>query len=238
MATFGIFDPAYLDGVVENFTKTITRKNTDDAAVLRPEYSLMTGFIGTASIGEALSDHGRTDLAYKLLQNESYPSWLYPVKNGATTIWERLNSYTIEKGFGGYNSMNSFNHYAFGAIKAWMYNYSLGIQRDPDCPGFSHFMLKPMPDPSGEMTWTRGHYDSMYGRIRSEWKIEGKGVRYQFSIPANTKATPYLLAQKLSKVREGELKVKKSQGIGVIKDGDGWVVLKLEPGEYVFFVKG
>lgn len=85
-------------------------------------------FYGTAWISKALSDNGCSEAAYKLLQQTNYPSWLYSVEQGATTIWERLNSYTHEDGFGGNNRMNSFNHYSFGAVGAWMYNYSLGIR--------------------------------------------------------------------------------------------------------------
>jgi hypothetical protein len=116
----------------------------------------MTGFIGTASISEALSGNGNHDLAYKLLTNKQYPSWLYSVVNGATSIWERLNSYTVENGFGGNNSMNSFNHYSFGAVAAWMYNYSLGIQRHPTKAGFKEFILMPTPDPNGQITEAKG----------------------------------------------------------------------------------
>ena len=153
---FDVFEDQYLPLAVSNLENTILRKNKDDLGVERPEYSLMTGFIGTASIGEALSDHGKDDLAYRMLQNETYPSWLYPVINGATTIWERLNSYTIENGFGGNNSMNSFNHYAFGAIAAWMYNFSLGIQRNPENGGFKEFVIRPTPDPDAKMTFSKG----------------------------------------------------------------------------------
>jgi alpha-L-rhamnosidase len=154
-----------------------------------PAYSLLTGFIGTAWISKALSDAGMADVAYRLLQQESYPSWLYPVTQGATTIWERLNSYTHLDGFGGNNRMNSFNHYSFGAVGAWMYNYSIGIQRDELSPGFKHFFLQPMPDPTGKMTSAQGYYDSMYGRIESSWKVEGRQVTYDFTIPTNTSAT-------------------------------------------------
>ena len=107
----------------------------------------MTGFIGTAWISKALSDNGLDELAYKLLQNNKYPSWLYSIEQGATTIWERLNGYTVEDGFGGNNSMNSFNHYSFGAVGQWMMAYSLGIQRDE--PGFRKFVLQPGPIPTG-----------------------------------------------------------------------------------------
>lgn len=76
--------------------------------------------------------------------------------------------------------MNSFNHYSFGAVGAWMYNYSLGIQRDEAYPGFKQFILKPMPDPTGKMKYARGYYDSMYGRIESSWKEERSMIHYAF----------------------------------------------------------
>ena len=173
--------------------ESVQRNNVDDQGIERPGYSLMTGFIGTAWISKALSDHGNHADAYRLCYSKpSYPSWLYPIDQGATTIWERLNSYTIEDGFGGNNSMNSFNHYSFGAVGAWMYNYSLGIMRDEAHPGFKHFVLQPTPDPDGKMTWARGHYDSMYGRIESEWRIDGDKVIYNLTVPANTTATLHL----------------------------------------------
>ena len=175
--------------VAENLRLTIERENTMDNGRKAPAYSLLTGFIGTAWISKALSDAGMADVAYRLLQQESYPSWLYPVTQGATTIWERLNSYTHLDGFGGNNRMNSFNHYSFGAVGAWMYNYSIGIQRDELSPGFKHFFLQPMPDPTGKMTSAQGYYDSMYGRIESSWKVEGRQVTYDFTIPTNTSAT-------------------------------------------------
>ena len=96
--------------------------------IIRPAYTLMTGFIGTAWISIALSNANANREAYRLLQQTAYPSWLYPVVHGATTIWERLDGYTVEKGFGGHNGMNSFNHYSFGAVGQWLIAYSLGIQ--------------------------------------------------------------------------------------------------------------
>jgi alpha-L-rhamnosidase len=191
---FDIFNDEYKASAVKHLAAAVARQNTDDNGVVRPAYSLMTGFIGTASLGEALSENGLDELAYRLLQQTSYPSWLYPVVNGATTIWERLNSYTVENGFGGNNSMNSFNHYAFGAVASWMYNYSLGIQRDPAHPGFKRFILKPAPDPTGQMTWAKGYYDSMYGKIASEWRLEKEKLIYKTSVPPNTTARLYLPA--------------------------------------------
>src|SRR4030042_947602 len=169
-----------------SLAETVKRENRDDSGVVRPPYSLMTGFIGTAWLSKALSDNGHSELAYMILQNNKYPSWLYAVDQGATSIWERLNGYTIENGFGGNNSMNSFNHYSFGAIGQWMIAYSLGIQRDE--PGFRKFILQPEPDPTGKMTWAKGWYDSMYGRISSGWEVENNILTYDAEVPAKTRA--------------------------------------------------
>lgn len=168
----------------------IERENTTDRGVRCPPYSLMTGFITTAWISRVLSDAGRSDIAYRLLQQEDYPSWLYPVTQGATTIWERLNSYTHTAGFGGNNSMNSFNHYSFGAVGQWLINRCLGIERDEQHPGFSHFTLRPEVDPTGKMTHARGYLDTYHGRIESSWQVNPDGsADYSFTIPEGTSAT-------------------------------------------------
>ncbi|MEQ8415665.1 MAG: family 78 glycoside hydrolase catalytic domain [Imperialibacter sp.] len=230
----GAFNAENVPHAIQHLAATVERQNTDDGGATRPAYSLMTGFIGTASITEALSENGRSDLAYKLLQQTSYPSWLYSVVNGATTIWERLNSYTVEDGFGGNNSMNSFNHYSFGAVGAWMYNYSLGIQRDPDSPAFKHFVLQPTPDPTGQMTWAKGYYDSMYGRIESSWKVEGNRLTYATTVPPNTSATLYLPASSIKDISEGGKPVAKSKGVAFVRFDNGKAVYELQPGSYEF----
>ena len=187
---FGIIDDdALRNKVLDNLVRTIQHPGVTDNGIDCPPYSLMTGFITTAWISKALSDNGRSDLAYRLLQQTTYPSWLYPVTQGATSIWERLDSYTKERGFGGNNSMNSFNHYSFGAVGQWMMAYSLGIDRDPDAPGFKHFILHPEADPTGQMTWAKGWYDTPYGRISSSWKRSGNKVEYAFTIPEGCTAT-------------------------------------------------
>ncbi len=189
---FGIIPDTLCPKVTDRLINTVMRSNKTDNGIQCPPYSLMTGFIGTAWINRVLSDYGYTEAAYKLLQQTTYPSWLYPVEQGATTIWERLNSFTHIDGFGDNNRMNSFNHYSFGAIGSWMYNYSLGIQPDIRYPGFKHFILKPEPDPTGQMNYAEGFYNSMYGRIESKWKISPRSIEYTFSIPANTDAIVYL----------------------------------------------
>ncbi|MBA7575033.1 Alpha-L-rhamnosidase [subsurface metagenome] len=208
--------------MVKNLKAAVERENKDDEGVIRPQYSLMTGFIGTAWISKALSDYGYSDLAYRLLQNDQYPSWLYAISQGATTIWERLNGYTVENGFGGNNSMNSFNHYSFGAVGQWMMAYSLGIQRDE--PGFKKFILQPEPDPTGEMTWAKGYYESMYGRINSNWKVDNGILTYTATVPANTSATLYLPASSVKTVKESGKEVEKVKGITFIKYENGKAV--------------
>lgn len=228
----GAVDESIRPKVLANLIGSIERENKDDEGIIRPPYSLMTGFIGTASIGTALSAGGKHEVMYRLLQQTSYPSWLYSVVNGATTIWERLNSYTVENGFGGNNSMNSFNHYSFGAVGAWMINYSLGITRDEKHPGFKHFVLQPNPDPDGVMTFAKGYYDSNYGRIVSEWrKADGK-THYDFEVPANTTATLILAAKDIQKITEGGKPINKARGIKFIEQKDGNFIFNLQSGKY------
>ena len=155
---------------------------------------MSTGFVGTPYICQVLTDAGRLDLAYALLLQKTFPSWLYSVLHGATTIWERWDGWTETKGFQD-PEMNSFNHYAYGAVGTWMYQVIAGIRPDPQHPGFQHFILHPQPPAaalragSGSLTSARGEYDSAYGKIVSDWKIENDEFVWRFVIPANTSAT-------------------------------------------------
>ncbi len=149
----------------ENFVATIERENRADDGSVCPPHSLMTGFIGTAWIMEALSRIGRNDVAYTLLTSTNYPSWLYPVTQGATTIWERLNSYTDKDGFGSNNSMNSFNHYSFGSVANWLLTRCLGITVSPE----GEVSVNPTPDPTGRIKYAKGWIDTPKGRIESSW---------------------------------------------------------------------
>lgn len=198
----GMIEESLVPDVTQHLLETIQRSSKDDEGKLRPAFSLMTGFIGTASISEALSANGHHEEAYRLLTQKTYPSWLYSVANGASTIWERLNSFTQENGFGGNNSMNSFNHYSFGAVAAWMYTRSLGIERDENSPGFKHFILQPTPDPTGKISFAKGFVETMYGKISSEWKKEGNKMSYHFRIPANTSAQLRLIAPKGARITD------------------------------------
>jgi alpha-L-rhamnosidase len=231
---FNIFNDKNNDAALENFTTTISRENTADDKTVCPPYSLMTGFIGTAWVNIALSENENSDIAYRLLQQTSYPSWLYPVEQGATTIWERLNSYTHTNGFGGNNGMNSFNHYSFGAVGAWMYNYSLGIDRDENAPGFKHFILHPEPDPTGQMTFAKGYYDSMYGRIESGWEIKDNTCHYRFVVPANTSATVYIPVQDEKNVTINNKQAAKASGVSFLNIKNGKAMYEVVSGTYTF----
>jgi len=147
---------------------------------------LTTGFVGTPLLCETLSSHGYEDLAFMLLTRKEYPSWLYPVTQGATTIWERWDGQKPDGTFQDVG-MNSFNHYAYGAIGEWLYSYVGGIRIDPDKPGYQHFFLD--PHTGGGLDFVNTSFQSMYGEIRSDWKLEGDDFIYEVVIPANTTAT-------------------------------------------------
>ncbi len=147
---------------------------------------LTTGFVGTPLLCSTLSAHGHEDLAFMLLNRKDYPSWLYPVTQGATTIWERWDGQKPDGTFQNVG-MNSFNHYAYGAIGEWLYTYVSGMQIDEKQPGYKHFILA--PHPGGGLTHAKAEFNSMYGMIKSSWKIDGENIIYDVEIPANTKAT-------------------------------------------------
>ncbi|RKD89838.1 glycoside hydrolase family 78 protein [Mangrovibacterium diazotrophicum] len=150
---------------------------------------LTTGFVGTPLLCKSLSDNGYSDLAFMLLNRKEYPSWLYPVTQGATTIWERWDGQKTDGTFQDVG-MNSFNHYAYGAIGEWLYSYVAGINVDPQNPGYKHIILS--PHVGGDLTNASASYNSVYGEIKSDWRIEDHDFVYNVSIPANTTATVVL----------------------------------------------
>ncbi|MBR6939813.1 MAG: alpha-rhamnosidase, partial [Clostridia bacterium] len=155
---------------------------------------LSCGFLGTYNLCPTLSLYGKDKMAYNLLLQRKEPSWLYSVDQGSTTIWERWNSYTKEKGFGDVG-MNSFNHYAYGSVVEWMYRYMAGIE--PAAPGFKELKLQPridlrtadeLPEGQKNIKWVKASYNSASGLIRSEWNTE-KGLVYKCTVPKGVKCT-------------------------------------------------
>lgn len=159
---------------------------------------LTTGFVGTPLLLPVLTRFGRTDLAYKILLQEDYPSWLYTVRNGATTMWERWNSYTKEHGFGDVG-MNSFNHYAYGAVGEWMYGVIGGIRLQS--PGFKKILFA--PEPGGGLTSAECRLDTPQGRVECRWQWRGKTLRGEATVPAGTTAELRLPGQRAKKLAPG-----------------------------------
>ncbi|MEU1518440.1 family 78 glycoside hydrolase catalytic domain [Streptomyces sp. NPDC005811] len=197
------------------------------------ENTLSVGFLGVNVLAPVLTDEGRADLAYALLHQDTLPSWRYSVKNGATTVWERWNSWSQDAGFGPVG-MNSFNHYAYGAIMEWMYASMAGIARDPDSPGFKHFLLHPHIDPTGRITHVVGAHESPYGEIRSEWRVEdrGRSLFYEATVPPNTEATLRLPAVSAETVREERTPLSRADGVRFLGHTDGTASYRLPSGSY------
>jgi alpha-L-rhamnosidase len=166
----------------ENLVPAAAKYLAEDVRKMR---HLTTGFVGTPLLCKTLSDQGYEELAFLLLNRKEYPSWLYPVTQGATTIWERWDGQKPDGTFQT-TGMNSFNHYAYGAIGEWLYIYVAGIKIDKNNPGYKHFYLE--PHPGGGLTHVAAEHQTMYGKIKSAWKIEGDNFIYEVEIPANTTA--------------------------------------------------
>lgn len=184
----------HFDIVPQKLRPVLTEKLRNK--IIEQNYTLSTGFIGTGILCQTLSEVGLDDLCYSLLLQTADPSWLYSVRQGATTVWERWNSYTASNGFGNV-SMNSFNHYAYGAVAEWLFARMVGIMPDEAHPGFSHFFLCPTPDlrpdasiPAGQkrITYARAHYDSCAGRIESAWEWQSHTFVYRCTIPKGSEA--------------------------------------------------
>jgi alpha-L-rhamnosidase len=204
------------------------------AAALRSKlaennYYLKTGFVGTPFICRVLSENGMNDLAYQLLLNDEFPSWLYEVKMGATTIWERWNS-ILPDGHFGELGMNSLNHYAYGAIVEWMYRNLAGIKPIESAPGFRKACLAPQP--YGRLTWARASLDSAAGRYESEWRIESDGsLKFRVAIPFNASASVTLPDAKAAAVQINGQDLA-SSAAGEVVERAGTVTFDLGPGRY------
>lgn len=169
-----------------------------EACIEARNWHLSTGFLGTPLLNPVLTKIGRCDIGYRLLKQETYPSWLYPIKNGATTMWERWNSWTEESGFGPVE-MNSFNHYAYGAIGEWLYQRVCGIAPHPDFPGYKRAILAPLP--GAAMSHGGGSLETRSGVFVSKWTVEKSKFCFKFSIPEGADAFLRLPALKWSQVR-------------------------------------
>lgn len=207
---------------------------------------MTTGFLGTRPLLPVLTSVGENDLAVKHFQSRKFPSWGYEVEQGATTIWERWNSFTKEHGFGGADgkqnaSMNSFAHYSFGAVCEWMINDLAGIQSDG--PGYDKIIIEPHPPTPGSnpdrppINWVKAHYDSIHGRITSNWRRRENRFELETEIPANTTATIYLPAGSADQITEAGQPLANAVGVKFLRLEAGHAVLAVESGKYRFVSK-
>jgi alpha-L-rhamnosidase len=204
------------------------------ADIERRDMHLSTGFVGAPYLPHVLSHNGRLDIAYALLNQTTWPSWLYSVTQGATTIWERWDGWTEENGFQD-PGMNSFNHYAYGSIGAWLYNTVAGIEFDPAQPGYKQILINPQP--GGRLTYARARLDSMYGRIESQWTLEQDCFQLVVTIPANTEGVVHLPAQSIDDITEQGHVLNKVEGVREVRQEPGKVIIKLGSGHYHFRTK-
>src|SRR5260221_5197116 len=192
---------------------------------------LTTGFLGTPYLTSALSETGHLAEAYKLLLNKRYPSWLYPITQGATTIWERWDGQKPDSSFQE-TSMNSFNHYAYGAIGDWMVRVVAGLDLDEGSPGYRHIVIQPQP--GGTLTFARAELMTPYGSAQSAWKVDGGRLQLDVPVPANTHATVRLPCATLAGVLEGTTPVASAAGVPSAWQDGNTVLVDIGSGDYLF----
>ncbi len=195
---------------------------------------LTTGFLGTPYLCHVLSRYGYTDVAYTLLMQETYPSWLYPVKMGATTIWERWDGIKPDSTFQT-PGMNSFNHYAYGAIGDWIYRVVAGLDTDEDMPGYKKIKIK--PHIGGKLTHAAATLSTYYGKLHSGWKLEAGKLILEVEVPANTTATVYIPAADISSVTENGVALNNLKDIKVVGTDKEYVQVTIGSGSYRFTVE-
>ena len=195
------------------------------------DWHLSTGFVGAGYLLPVLTQMGYPDVAYRLLLNETFPSWGYSIRQGATTIWERWDGWTEEKGFQD-PGMNSFNHYAFGSVGEWLFRFIAGIDLDPEIPGYKRIIIR--PHPGGGMEYAHAEYDSIQGRIASGWKLENDQLTMSVTIPANTTAVIYVPAEDVAQVTESGKPVKDSKSVKFLRMEKDRAVFEVASGTYVF----
>ncbi|MDR0671348.1 MAG: family 78 glycoside hydrolase catalytic domain, partial [Oscillospiraceae bacterium] len=198
---------------------------------------MSVGFVSVNKLMPVLTQYGHSDIAYQLALTTQYPSWGYSIAQGATTIWERWNSYTVANGFGPV-SMNSFNHYSFGSVAEWFYSGIAGIRPDPQAPGFQHVIIAPALD--GRLTYANARYESVRGEIFSGWTHEEEETyALEVRVPANATATVVLPAAP-DVVREGGLSVldadgaAQGEGIAAVEGGAAETRVSVGSGHYRF----
>ncbi|MFX0087763.1 MAG: glycoside hydrolase family 78 protein, partial [Candidatus Hodarchaeota archaeon] len=201
----------HFDLVPENLISKVVNKLLD--ALKRYDNRISTGFCTTLPMMLELVRHEKVEIAYDLLLSKRFPSWSYMIEQGATTMWERWDGYVEGRGFQN-PEMNSFNHYAYGAIGEWIYRVILGINIDEIKAGFKNIIINPIP--GGDLTWAKGLHQSIHGKIKVNWSIDNGIFNLEVSIPANTTATVYLPAESAETAYENEIPIQESKEIKIL----------------------
>jgi alpha-L-rhamnosidase len=190
---------------------------------------LSTGFVGVSYLLPVLTQAGKADAAYHLLQQDTFPSWLFSVKHGATTIWERWDGWTPEKGFQD-PGMNSFNHYSLGSCGEYLFGYIGGIR--PATPGFKSILIAPVIREG--LTWANTSFDSIHGQIASAWKKEGNRLTLEVTVPANTTATVCVPAGDTDRITESGQPAAKAKCVKFLRQENGQAIFEVGSGSYKF----
>lgn len=192
---------------------------------------ISTGFHSTICLMNELTRCGRSDEAYRLINNRAMPSWGYAIDHGATTIWERWDGYVEGRGFQD-PGMNSFSHYAIGSVGEWMYRTILGINPDESQPGYKHFFIRPRP--GGGLTWARGEYHSLHGRIECAWRQKDGRLTIDLTVPPNTTATVCVPTSDPTGVTEGGRPASTADGVQSLGAEEGAACYLVPAGRYTF----
>jgi alpha-L-rhamnosidase len=195
------------------------------------DWHLTTGFLGTPYLMLELSNSVHSDVAYRLLLQNTYPSWGYMIEHGATTMWERWNGDQMM----GDPSMNSYNHYAYGAVAEWLYRYAAGIDELSEDPGFHRIVLHPQFDST--LGAVKATYDSPYGPITSNWKVDGSTIKWDVVIPPNTTSLIYLPGGVATRILEGGKDIRQSTGVSLVLKDSHSAIYQAGAGSYTFTVE-
>ena len=201
------------------------------AQEVRERGHLTTGFLGTPYLLDVLTRYGYLAEAYLLLNREEYPSWLYPVKQGATTIWERWDGQKPDGSFQD-KGMNSFNHYAYGAVGDWMYRVMAGLDLDPAAPAYKHLIVQPRP--GGGFTRVKATHTSLYGKIGAAWSMANGTFELIVDVPPNTTATVRLPRAQGSAVTESGRALAAGNGVSAVRQDGDVTVVDVGSGQYRF----
>lgn len=207
--------------VPQDETSNALRYLTNDIASRKGHLS--TGIFGTKFLLQTLSERGREDVAYEIVNQRTFPGWGYMLENGATTLWEHWE---------GSDNTYSHNHPMFGSVSEWFYKVIGGISPAPDAVGFNKIIIKPRI--VGDLKWAKAHYDSVHGRIATEWRRSGDNLELRVTVPVGATARVFVPAKAIGDVREGGREIGKAQGVESVGYENGAAEFSLGSGTYRF----